>query len=182
MGSFTWIFVAVLIAMSVFSIIFCCFRGRGASHKKLVFFASLLSVMVLVCFGGNAILSIFDMGWRCTPFNNMLLLCSVLFIPTLWYGMKEFIVLKDTNHILIGTGFISMLLVLIMIPVVLFFYFLFFSWHDGLTAYNDQTIVYANDMHGGSCSWRYYTHINSLVHGIEITQDGWWGHPPQKIF
>ena len=101
-------------------------------------------------------------------------------MPTLWYGMKELRVLKDTNHILIGTGFISMLLVLIMIPVVLFFYFQFFSWHDKLSSYNGQTIVCSNDMHGGSCSWRYYTHINDFIHGVEITQDGWWGSPPQN--
>lgn len=175
MGNLEYVFGVVLGVISVFSIIFCCFRGKGASHKKLVLFTSLLSVMVLICFGGNAILSFWGMGWRCTPFNNMLLLCSVLSIPTLWYAMKESITLKDTNSILVGTGFASMLLVLIMIPIVLFFYFQFFSWNDGLTTYDGQTIVYSNDMHGGSCAYRYYAHVNNLVHGVEITQDGWWG-------
>ena len=74
-----------------------------------------------------------------------------------------------------------MLLVLIMIPIVLFFYFQFFSWNDGLTTYNGQTIVYSNDMHGGSCAYRYYAHVNNLVHGIEITQNGLWGHPPHFL-
>ena len=77
MGNIEYVFGVALIVISVFSIIFCCIRGRGVSHKKLVLFASLLTVMLLICFGGNAILSFFGMGWRCTPFNNMLLLCSV---------------------------------------------------------------------------------------------------------
>lgn len=180
MRNLEYVFGAVLVAISVFYIFFCCFRGRGASHKKLVCFASLLGTMFLICFGGNAILSLFGMGWRCTPFNVMLGIGAVLFIATLWFAMKELSILKTINHAMIVSGLVSMILVLLMIPMFLLIYFTLFSWHDKLATYEDQTIVCANDMHGGSCSWRYYTHVNNLVHGIEITQSDWWGTPPFK--
>lgn len=173
------IFVAILVAMSIFSVVLCLIRGKGASHKMLVIFTSMLVVMAIVCFGGHFVLSYFDMGWRCTPFNTMLFLCSILFIVMLGFGMKELSILEDDNPAIVWCGCISMLLVIIITLFSTFFYFQLSSWHDGLTTYNNQTIVYANDQHGGSCAWQYYTHINDLVHGVEILQeDGWIGNPP----
>lgn len=179
MGNLNCVFGAVLIAISIISVILCLIRGKGASHKKLVFFVSLLVIVAIICFGGQAALTLFGMGWRCTPFNIMLMLCAIFFIATLWCGVRELIVLKDANPIMVGCGLISMLLVIAITLISAFFYFQLSSWHDGLTTYNDQTIVYANDQHGGSCSWRYYNHINSLVHGAEITIYGWHGNPPR---
>ena len=174
------VYAVVLVAMSIFSIVLCLIRGRGASHKMLVCFASLLGAMFLICFGGNAVLSLFGMGWRCTPFNIMLMLYAVFFIATLCCGVWELLVLKDAHPIMVRCGCISMVSSIVMILMLTLAYFQLSSWHDGLTTYNDQTIVYANDQHGGSCSWRYYDHINHLVHGEEITTlYGWRGNPPR---
>ena len=174
-----YIFSAIIVAISIIGVIFCIVRGKGISHKILVFFTSLLCVAAMLCFAGNAMLSIFGMGWRCTPFNTMLNLCFVLIISILLCGVKELISLKDTNPALIGCGVTSMFLAIFITLMSAFLYFTGFSWHDGLTTYNDQTIVYSNDQHGGSCAWRYYTHINDLVHGVEILQEvGWIGNPP----
>lgn len=177
---YLYIFNAILTVISIILILFCIIRRKGASHNGLVFFTFLLCLVVTICFGGEAVLARFDMGWRCTPFNTMLILGAILFIIILGFGMKEFSALKDTNPTIVWCGYISISLVIIMTLLSLFFYFQFSSWHDGLTTYNNQIIVYANDQHGGSSSWRYYSHVNSLVHGIEITQDGWWGYPPFK--
>ena len=183
MGSLMWIIVAALVVISVSSIIFCIVRGRGASHRMLIFSVSLLGVVAMICLGGEVVLNHFGMGWRCTPFNTMLSLGFILFIVILCFSMFsicEFIDLKNVNRIMVGCGFTSMLLVIFITLISAFFYFHAFSWHDGLTTYNDQTIVYANDQHGGSCDWRYYTHINDLIHGVEILQeDGWHGNPPR---
>lgn len=74
-----------------------------------------------------------------------------------------------------------MLLAIFITLMSAFLYFTGFSWSDGLTTYNDQTIVYKTNGHGSFGSWHYYTHINDLVHGIEITQDGWHGVPPRSF-
>ena len=173
-----YIFIAVLVAPTAFSVIFCVVRGKGVSHKMLIFFASMLGVTAIVCFGGEAILAHFDMGWRCTPFNTMLMLCTVFFTAMLLCSARQLIVLKDVDHIIVECELIAMFVVIVVTLLLTFYYFHLSSWHDGLSIYNNQTIVYANDQHGGSCSWRYYTHINSLVHGEEIERDGWFGTPP----
>lgn len=172
-----------IIVISVFYIVYCIIRGRGTWHKKLVCFASLLGMMILICFGGNAILSLFGMGWRCTPFNAMLFLGAIFFIITLWYSMQELIVLKNANPTIVRCGIISMLLVIIITLAAVFLYFTLSSWcwYDDLTTYNEQTIVYATNGHGSFGSWRYYTHINDLVHGEQVLQDGWRGVPPRSF-
>lgn len=177
MGSLMYILIAALVAISVFSVVFCILRGRGASHKKLVFSVSMLGAMAMVCFGGEAILNHFNMGWRCTPFNTMLNLCVILLIITLWQCMNELCLVENINPTLIVSGVFSMLLVILMTVILAFGYFAAFSWDDGLS-YDGQMIVCANNGHGSSGSWRYYTHINGLVHGVEITQYGWRGNPP----
>ena len=178
---YIYIFFAILGMISIISVIFCIVRGKGISHKMLIFVVSLLGVVAMICLGGNAILSMLGMGWRCKPFNTMLNLCFVLVVYVLLCGIWELISLKDTNPALIGCGVTSIFLAIFITLMSAFFYFNAFSWRDGLTTYNDQTIVYANDQHGGSCDWRYYTHINDLVHGVEILQeDGWIGNPPRN--
>lgn len=179
MGDLEHIFVAILVVISMISVVFCIVRGRGASHKKLVFFVSMIGVVAVIGFGGEAALNLFDMGWRCTPVNIMLTLGGVFFIATLWYGMRELIVLEDANPIMAGFGFTSMLLAIFITLTSALSYFTLSSWWDGLTTYNDQTIVFATDQHGGSAAWRYYNHINSLVHGSEILKDGWHGSIPR---
>ena len=174
-----YIFRAVLVVISAFSVIFCIIRGKGKSRKKMILFIFLFMAMVMICFGGEAVLSHFDMGWRCTPFNTMLFLCNALFIIILWYCMCELNFLKNSSNQYIVHVCIYFLICMMLATLAWFtFYLSLSSWQDGLSTYNGQTIVYANDQHGGSCSWRYYAHINSLVHGAEITQDGWWGYPP----
>ena len=170
---------AILAVISIILVIFCIVRGKGTSHKILIFFTSLLCVVAMVCFGGNAILSMFGMGWRCTPFNTMVGLCFVLFIPILLCSIWQLIHLEGRNHTLIGCGVISMLLALVVIPMCSLIYFFDTSLSDNFTEYDGQTIVYASNGHGSYGSvWHYYTPINDLVHGTEITQDGWHGVRP----
>lgn len=174
-----FIFITALAGISVFSVIFRIVRGKEKSRKKMIFFALLFMAMVMICFGGEAVLNYFDMGWRCTPFNIMLFLCTSLFIVTLWHCMCELYFLKySSNQFMVICVSIVIIFTMLTALVLFYIYSSLLSWHDSLSAYNGQTIVCANDMHGGSCSWRYYTHINNLVHGAEITQDGWWGYPP----
>ena len=178
MGNSSFIFSATSVLISAPSVIFCLLRSREVSHKKLPRSAFLLGAMVMICFGGKAILSHFDMGWRCTPFNIMLFLCAILFIITLWRCLDVLSLLKNTNSVLIVCGFISLVLVIMITLARTAVYFPILSWHDKLSPHNGQMIVCANDMHGGSGNWRYYTHINDLIHGAEIAHDGlWWGTP-----
>ena len=177
MEDLAWIFVAILVTISI-SVISCIVRGKV--DKRLVLFSSMLSLVAMVCFGGQVVLNLFGMGWRCTPFNIMLMLCAILSIIILCCCIGDLFHSENTNIALTGFGFISMVLVISFIVIYAFAYFHLASWHDGLTTYNDQTIVYANDQHGGSCAWQYYTHINDLVHGVEILQEGSWrGNPPR---
>lgn len=177
-----YIFSAILGAISILGVIFCIVRGKGVWHKILVLFSSMLGVVVMVCFGGEVVLNHFDMGWRCAPVNIMLILGGIFLIVTLCCSMRELIVLKGANSILVRCGVASMLLVIFIILIFALGYFTLSSWWDGLTTYNGQTIVYATDQHGGSAAWRYYTHINNLVHGVEILQEGSWiGNPPHFL-
>lgn len=175
---FFWYIVgAILAVISMIGVIYCVAHGKGAGHKILVCLASLWGVVFLICFGGNVILSIFDMGWRCKPFNIMLKLCCVLFFPMLLCGLWQLFHLEDPKPALALFGASSMFLAILITPLSVFLYFES-SWSDGLTTCNDQTIVYATDSHGGSGRWRYYLPVNDLVHGAEITQDGWHGPRP----
>lgn len=180
MGNYTnYVFIVAPAAISVAAVILGLLRGRGVPRKKLLRSVFLLGGAALICFGGGAVLAQFDMGWRCAPFNIMLFLCVVLFAIMLWRCMNVLRLLENTNSVLRGCGLISLALVLVVTLTWTAFYFQLSSWRDKLYPYNGQMIVCANDMHGGSCSWRYYTHINSLVHGAEIEHNGsWWGAPP----
>ena len=136
-----YIFGAIVVAISIIGVIFCIVRGKGILHKILVFFISLLCVVAMLCFGGNAILSMFGMGWRCEPFNIMVYLCFLLVVPVLLFGIWELISLKDTNPALIRCGIISISLALIVISISSLLYFQFTSWGDGLTVYDNKTII-----------------------------------------
>lgn len=183
MGSYVnYVFIAALAVISVASIGLGLLRGGGTRRKKLLRSVLLLGGAALTCFGGAAILAQFGMGWRCTPFNTMLFLCAVLFVATLWRCMNVIAHLKNTHRAIQASTFVSLVLVLVITVVWTCLFFQFLSWNDRLAPHNGQMIVCANDMHGGSCSWRYYTHINNLVHGAEILNDGsWWGAPPHQI-
>ena len=176
-----WVIIAVLVAVSVFSIVLCLFRGRGASHKMLLCSIVLLGAAALVCFVGDAVLACFGMGWRCTLFNNMLLLCVVLLIATLCCCMSALCHLEGVKPALIQSGVFSMILVILITVMSAFFYFMLSSWSDGLTTYDGQVIVYETNGHGSFGAWRYYTHINDLVHGAEIKLDGWYLAPPRQF-
>ncbi len=182
MGShINYVFVVSLAVISVAAVALGLVRGRGTPRRKLLRSVLLLSGAVLICFGGAAALAQFDMGWRCTPFNIMLLFCVVLSVITLWRCMNVFALLENTHSALQASGFVSLALVLVITLAWTTVYFHLFSWEDKLSPHNGQMIVCANDMHGGSGSWRYYTHINNLVHGVEIAHNGsWWGTPPLR--
>lgn len=171
---------AILAVISIILVIFCIVRGKGTSHKILIFFTSLLCVVAMVCFGGEVVLNHFGMGWRCTPFNTMVGLCFVLFIPILLCSIWQLIHLEGRNHTLIGCGVISMLFALVVIPMCSLIYFFDTSLNDYFNEYEGQTIVVASNGHGSSPSVRrYYLPINDLVHGVEILrEDSWLGNPP----
>lgn len=180
MGSHTnYVFIAALTAISAAAVVLSLLRGRGTPRKKLLRSVLLLGGATLICFGGEAMLAQFDMGWRCTPFNIMLFLCAVLFVIVLWHCMNVLSLLENTHSTLRASIFLFLTPVLVITLAWTAAYFCLLSWQDDLAPYNEQMIVCANDMHGGSGSWRYYVHINNLVHGAEIAHDGsWWGIPP----
>ena len=169
-----YILFAVLAILSAAAVVLGLVRGSGESRRKLVRSVLPLGGAALVCFGGEAVLAQFDMGWRCGPFNLMLLLCAALFVVMLWRCLNVLSLLENTRSILRASGFFSLALMLVIILAGTAVYFLLFSWNDKLVPHNEHMIVRANNMHGGSGSWRYYAHINSLVHGVEIEHDGMW--------
>ena len=169
-----YILFAVLALISVAAVVLSLARGTGEPRKKPVRSVLLLGGAALVCFGGEFALSRMGMGWLCTPFNIMLFLCAVLFVVTMWRGMNALSLLEGTRSVIQASGFVALALVLVITLAGTPLYFLLFSWHDKLAPHNEQMIVCANDMHGGSGSWRYYAHINDLVHGEEIEHDGPW--------
>lgn len=174
-----YIFSSIPAIISIIGVIYCVVHGKGISHKILVCFASLWCLVFLVCFGGNVVLSFFDMGWHCTPFNTMLKLCCVLSIPTLLCGIKVLFSIKVSDWRYEAIGVISMALALIVIPISSGLYFEFTSCDDSFTEYENQTILVASNGHGSyGYIWHYYIPINDLVHGAEITQDGWHGVRP----
>ena len=163
---------AVLAVISIILAIFCIIRGKGASHKILIFFTSLLCVVAMVCFGGEVVLNHFDMGWRCTPFNTMVGLCFVLSVPILLCSIWQLINIEGMNHTMIRCGVVSMLLALLVIPMCSFLYFAGTSLEDCCYEKDGQTIVAVSNGHGSYASVRRsYLPINDLVHGAEITQD-----------
>lgn len=172
-------FTVSLAVISVAAVVLGLSRGRGIPRKRLLRSVLLLGGAALICFGGAASLAQFDMGWRCAPFNIMLFLCAVLFVITLWRCINVLALLEKTHSVIQAFGFVSLVLVLVITLAWTAVYFHLFSWKDEISPYNGQMIVCANDMHGGSGAWRYYTHINNLIHGAEIVHDGsWWGPPP----
>ena len=158
-----YLLFAILAVISAAAVVLGLIRGSGEPRKKLARSVLTLGALALLCFGGEFVLSRMGMGWRCTPFNVMLFLCAVLLS-----------LLEGTRSVIQASGFVSLALVLVITLAGTPLYFLLFSWHDKLAPHNEQMIVCANDMHGGSGSWRYYAHINGLVHGEEIEHDGPW--------
>lgn len=169
-----YILFAVLAILSAAAVVLGLVRGSGESRRKLVRSVLPLGGAALVCFGGEAVLAQFDMGWRCGPFNLMLLLCAALFVVMLWRCLNVRSLLENTRSVLQTASFISLTLVIGITLAYTAAYFCLLSWKDDLVPHNGQTIVYANDIHGGSGARRYFTHINSLVHGAEIEHDGLW--------
>lgn len=169
-----YILFGVLTTLSAAAVILGLMRGSGKPRKRLLRSVLLLGGAALVCFGGEAVLAQFDMGWRCGPFNLMLFLCVVLFVVMVWRCLNVLSLLENTRSVLQTAGFISLTLVIGITLAYTAAYFCLLSWKDDLVPHNGQTIVYANDIHGGSGARRYFTHINSLVHGAEIEHDGLW--------
>lgn len=175
-----YILFAILAVISAAAVVLGLIQGSGEPRKKLARSVLLLGTLALLCFGGEFALSRMGMGWRCTPFNIMLFLCAVLFVVTMWRGMNALSLLEGTRSVIQASGFVAMVLVMGITLAWAAGYFTLLSWHDKLAPHNGEMIVCANDMHGGSGSWRYYAHINDLVHGEEIEHDGWWGTPPAR--
>lgn len=163
--------IGVLAAISAAAIALALIRGTGTPRKKLMRSVLLLSAAALLCFGGEFMLSRMGMGWRCTPFNIMLFLCVILLVVTLWRCMNALTLLENTRSIFQACGLVSLVLVMGITLAYTAGYFCFLSWHDRVEPCDGQTIVYANDMHGGSGAHRYYAHINSLVHGEDLHID-----------
>lgn len=180
-----YVLFGVLAVISIAAVVLGLVRGTGEPWKKLVRSVLLLGGAALVCFGGEFVLSRMGMGWRCGPYNLMLFLCIVLFVIMLWRCMNVLSLQENTHSALKGlqtSGFISLVLVMGITLAYTAAYFLLLSWHDDLAPHNGEMIVCANDMHGGSGSWRYYAHINDLVHGAEIEHEGrWHGAPPLQL-
>lgn len=163
-----YVLLAVAAVISVAVVVLGLLRGKGTPRKKLLRSVLLLGGVALICFGGEAALAQFDMGWRCAPYNAMLVVCFVLFLVVLWRCVKVLAFGENTHPAIQASVMSTLTLVLVMVSVWGGAYFSLSRWNDFLALYDGQMIVCANDCNGGSGAWRYYDHINSIVHGGEI--------------
>jgi len=173
-----YVLIAVLAVISVVAVVLGLLRGKGTPRKKLLRSVLLLGGVALVCFGGEAVLAQFGMGWRCAPYNAMLVLCFVLLIVVLWRCMNALTLLENTDPAIRMSVMFSLTMALVVASALVAVGFHLSKWNDFLAPYDEQMIVCANNCNGGSGAWRYYAHINSIVHGGEIASDGSrWGVP-----
>lgn len=151
--------------------------GKGEPRKKLLHSVLMLVGAAVFCFGSQAVLELFDMGWRCTPFNVMMFLCLALFAVMLFRCMNVF---RDDHGRVVWPVRIVLGVILLMKLMVVYIGFHLGGWYDNLVPYNGEMIVCASNSHGGSGAGYFFAHINSLIHGAEIPPEvsaswGWWG-------
>ncbi|MDE6590454.1 MAG: hypothetical protein K2K53_08975 [Oscillospiraceae bacterium] len=167
--------IAAMDGISVVAVVLGLLWGRGVPRKKLLRSVLLLVGAALICFGSEAALEQFGMGWRCTPFNIMMFLCLALFTAMLLRCMNVFRHLENTHWAVQASGRVLLVLLVLILVIKLFWVYAGFrlgSWYDSLEPFNGQMIVCARDVHGGSGAWYYYAHINSIVHGTQFARDG----------
>lgn len=138
-------------------------RGTGAERKQMLFTAVPMAVVLLVRFGGEWVLSLNGMGWRCTPRNVMSMLGVLLLAVTVWRWMKGMSLRNVREALLYLCGAAALCAV-----CVTMFTFSLDVWRDEVVVREGQTMVRASNRNGGSGEVRCFVPVNGLVHGEEL--------------
>lgn len=144
-------------------------RGTGEERRQLLCTAIPMAAVLLLRYGGEWILSLNGMGWRCTPRNVMSMLGVILAAVTVWRWMRVLSLktLREGLLYLCGAAALCALCVVV-------FTFSLDVWRDETVTRGGQTMVRASSQNGGSGEVQCFAPVNSLVHGEKLEFD-WYG-------
>ncbi|MCI8537793.1 MAG: hypothetical protein HFF18_03905 [Oscillospiraceae bacterium] len=144
-------------------------RGTGTERKQLLSSAVPMTAVLLLRYGGEWVLSLNGMGWRCTPGNVMSMLGIALLAVTVWRWMKGLNLKNLWEVLLYLCGAAALCAVCVGA-----FTFSLDVWRDEVVVRDGQTMVKASNRNGGSGEVRCFVPINGLVRGEELDFD-WYG-------
>lgn len=142
--------------------------------KRLLRAAVPLSAVLLVRFGGGAVLALFDMGWRCGPRYAMDAILVILFIVAMYHCttvLEQLASVHPSKSVAYHLGAIVLMLTMFILPCASFIHYTMFSWHDWVETKNGYTIVRESNGHGSMGEVRCFLPINGLVHGTALEYD-----------
>ena len=138
---------------------------------RLTFF--LLGGLILLRFVGGTVLSLFGMGWRCTPRYTMNFLICILGIVCVALCLGA-IQLPQEKPLFFSTLVCTCSILSMFMSVLLVMLLLLGMSLDKLNEHvytvGGQTIVYEGTSNGGVVR-RFYLPVNSLIHGEELEYD-----------
>lgn len=145
--------------------------------KVLSLPAVLLAATLLLRFGGEWVLSLAGMGWRCMPRNIMNLAWMVLLILAAWRLLRDMPppskrstsrpwVRLCENALVCAAAAAILVTTLLIIPVYSQTY-----WDEWVLIQDGQSIVIASNGHGTVGERKAFLPINGLIHGKELEYD-----------
>lgn len=145
-------------------------RGTGTERRQMLLTAIPLAAVLLLRYGGEWVLALNGMGWRCTPRNVMSGFGAVLLAVTVWQWMKGLSLKNVRQALLYLCGAVALCALCVVV-----FTFSLDVWRDEVVVRDGQTMVRASNRNGGSGDVRCFAPVNSLVHGEELDFD-WYSH------
>ena len=147
-------------------------RSRGLRLKQTGF---LLITVLLVRFGGNMVLSLFEMGWRCLPRNMMDLLWVSFLLALLIQGMQVLAERWESRPERCAVVALCGFALLISIAIGSMIHWRYMVWDDWSSEQNGQQIVVEKQRSPGSIgARRCYRYVNQIVHGERLIYQWEW--------
>ena len=156
----------------------CTASGCADSTKKVLSLpAVLLGISLLLRFGGEWALSLFGMGWRCTPRNILNLAWMVLLIMAAWRLLRDMPppskrsasrpwVRLWENALVCAAAAAILVTTLLIIPAYSQTY-----WDEWVLIQDGQSVVISSNGHGSVGERKAFLPINGLIHGRELEYD-----------
>jgi len=169
---------AVCTLTAAATLIFCLVRSSGPERKKLLRTALLLGAVALLRFGGEAVLSWMDMGWRCTPRYVLDFMFGALLLITVYRCKRALGPLESrfsSHPTVYWSSQLALAVAMFLIPVSMVV-FSMDNLSEEVVVRDGQEMVREFKINGGAVS-RCYAPVNGLVHGVELDYD-WYGVQP----
>ena len=164
-----YILITIFSLMGLPALLFSLKRGTDPARKRLLWSLLLLGGMLLLRFGGNYVLSMFDMGWRLVPREFMSFLCLALLVLSVFFCAQT-LALPQEDTPRHSLAYLGSLLSMFLATSFVFLLMCGLSMdrlNESTVTMEGQALIRESKLNGGAVR-RFYLPVNFLVHGQEL--------------